>query len=178
MSKTLSEKLSEIQVKVKAPKNQRNNFGNYNYRSCEDILEAIKPLLCGLSLTLSDDVKIIQDRIYIVSTATISDGDSNISVSSLAREPLTQKGMSDSQVTVSTSSYARKTALNGLFCLDDTKDTDSDDNTTVTAIETINKLIKSKKVDLVAFLKYYKVSAISELTFEQQQLAIETLNKK
>lgn len=178
MSKTLSERLSEIQVKIKAPKNQRNNFGNYNYRSQEDILEAVKPLLGGLSLTLSDDVKIIQDRIYITATATISDGDSNISVSALAREPLTQKGMSDSQVTVSTSSYARKTALNGLFCLDDTKDTDSDDNTTSTAIETINKLIKTKKIDLVAFLKYYKVAAVSELNFEQQQLAIEALNKK
>lgn len=178
MSKILSEKLSEIQVKVKAPKNQRNNFGNYNYRSCEDILEAIKPLLGGLSLTLSDDVKIIQDRIYIVSTATISDGDSNISVSSLAREPLTQKGMSDSQVTVSTSSYARKTALNGLFCLDDTKDTDSDDNTTSTAIETINKLIKTKKVNTVDFLKYFQVDAVSQLSYEQQQQAITMLNKK
>lgn len=175
---TLSERLSKIQVELKAPKNQYNNFGKYKYRSQEDILEAVKPLLNGLVITLSDDVKIIQERIYITTTATITDGKDSISVNALAREPLTQKGMSDSQVTVSTSSYARKTALNGLLCLDDTKDTDSQDNTTVSAMETIRKLLKETKTDEQEFLKYFKTNAVSQLNYENQQKAIQMLEKK
>jgi len=134
-----------------------------------------------LAIFLNDDVNIISDRIYIKSTDTITDGNNEISVSAVAREPLTQKGMSDSQVTVATSSYARKTALNGLLLLDDTSEeneVDAQDNTVSTAIETINKLIKTKKVNTLDFLKYFKVDAVSQLTYDQQQQAITMLNKK
>lgn len=177
----LSERLSKIQKELKCEKSRKNNFGNYSYRTLEDIQEAVKSKLDGLAIYLNDDVTIISDRIYIKSTATITDGNNEISVSAVAREPLTQKGMSDSQVTVATSSYARKTALNGLLLLDDTteeNDVDAQDNTTTTMIQTINKLIKTKKVDTVEFLKYFKVNAVSELTYEAQQKAIDMLNKK
>lgn len=178
---TLSERLSKIQKELKCEKSKKNTFGNYTYRSLEDIQEAVKQKLDGLSIFLTDDVTMISDRIYIKSTASITDGKDIISVSAVAREPLTQKGMSDSQVTVATSSYARKTALNGLLLLDDTSEeneVDAQDNTTSTAIETINKLIKTKKVNTVDFLKYFKVDAVSQLSYEQQQQAIQMLNKK
>ena len=117
--------LVEIQNKLKAPKSQRNNFGKYNYRSCEDILEAVKPLLGESCLTLSDDIILVGDRIYVKSTATLKVKDVEISVTAMAREADTQKGMSAPQVTGSASSYARKYALNGLFAIDDTKDDDA-----------------------------------------------------
>lgn len=122
-------KIAQIQLELKAPKNQFNKFGNYPYRSCEDILEGVKPLLDGLVLTVSDDVVVIGDRVYIKSVATVSDGENEISNTGFARESLSKKGMDDSQVTGSTSSYSRKYALNGLWLIDDTKDADSMDNT-------------------------------------------------
>ena len=124
---SINEKLLKVQVELKAPKSQRNNFGNYNYRSCEDILESVKPLLLknGLTLTISDDIVLIGDRYYVKATATVSDGDGEINVYAYAREELERKGMDASQVTGSTSSYARKYALNGLFAIDDTKDADT-----------------------------------------------------
>lgn len=179
--KTLSERLSLIQKELKCEKKRQNKFGNYNYRSLEDIQEALKDKLDGLSVVLNDEIIIISDRIYVKATATITDGTNSISATALAREPLTQKGMSDSQVTVATSSYARKTALNGLLLLDDTtdeKDVDAQDNTTETAIQTIRKLIKTKKVNELDFLKYFKVNAVSELSYENQQIAIQMLEKK
>lgn len=125
--KELVSKLSDIQSSLKAPKNQRNNFGNYSYRSCEDILEAVKPHLKthGLSLTINDEVVEIGNRVYVKATCTITDGVSEIKNSSYARESETKKGMDDSQITGSTSSYARKYSLNGLFLIDDTKDSDA-----------------------------------------------------
>ena len=111
-----------------APKGQFNKFGKYNYRSCEDILEGLKLVLNGLVVTVEDDVKIVGDRVYIKSTATLTDGENSISNSAFARESLTKKGMDDSQITGTASSYARKYALNGLFLIDDTKDADSMDN--------------------------------------------------
>lgn len=127
MSKTFIEKVSEIQATLKAPKNQRNNFGGYNYRNQEDILEAVKPLLkdAGLVLTISDQLESTLSRVYIKSTATITDGTNSISNTALAREAEVQKGMSDSQISGSASSYARKYALNGLFLIDDTRDDDA-----------------------------------------------------
>lgn len=124
------EKLRQIQFKLKAPKGQLNKFGNYHYRSCEDILEAVKPLLeeFGCLLTISDDIQMIGDRIYVKATATIDDGENQYSVSAFAREAATKKGMDDSQITGTASSYARKYALNGLFLIDDTKDADTMDN--------------------------------------------------
>jgi hypothetical protein len=121
----ITKKLAEIQAKLKAPKNQRNNFGGYNYRSCEDILEAVKPLLGEACLTVSDDIILIGDRFYIKATAKLSLGDQSIENSAFAREPLTKKGMDEAQITGATSSYARKYALNGLFAIDDTKDPDA-----------------------------------------------------
>lgn len=147
-------RLIEIQNELKAPKSQRNSFGGYNYRSCEDILEAVKPLLKkqGLSLVISDDVIavdggyditevskdlktnketskhiIAQNRVYIKATATLYDSEGKMiaQTSALAREEETKKGMDASQLTGSTSSYARKYALNGLFAIDDTKDADA-----------------------------------------------------
>lgn len=127
----LYEKLLKIQGELKAPKGQFNSFGNYKYRSCEDILEAVKPLCvkCGLCLTLSDNIELIGERYYIKATATVTDieSDTTHSVSAYAREEENKKGMDSSQITGSASSYARKYALNGLFDIDDTKDADTDE---------------------------------------------------
>ena len=124
-------KLCKIQRELKAPKNQKNSFGGYNYRSCEDILEAVKPLLAaeGLVLTITDNIEMIGGRYYVKATATVTDGEKSISTTAFAREAEGRKGMDESQVTGSSSSYARKYALNGLFCIDDTKDADTMDNT-------------------------------------------------
>ena len=126
---TVMNRLIEIQSKLKAPKNQRNNFGNYNYRSCEDILEAVKPLLkdVKLSLIISDEIINVGERFYVKATARLFDdmGKEIASVSAVAREEESKKGMDASQLTGSTSSYARKYALNGLFAIDDTKDADA-----------------------------------------------------
>ncbi|EFC5324359.1 ERF family protein [Escherichia coli] len=126
MKTELHKKLWLIQQQLKAPKSQRNNYGGYNYRSAEDILEAVKPLLEGITLTLDDEVVLIGDRFYIKATATLSDGEDEIKATAFAREEKEQKGMSAGQLTGATSSYARKYCLNGLFCIDDAKDLDSD----------------------------------------------------
>jgi len=125
--KSIHEALMNIQSELKAPKIQRNNFGNYNYRSQEDILEAVKPLLHdnGLHMIISDEIQVVGERVYVKATVTISNGDKELSVSASARESLSKKGMDESQITGATSSYARKYALNGLFLIDDTKDADA-----------------------------------------------------
>lgn len=123
--------LTEIQAELKAPKNQYNSFGKYKYRSCEDILEALKPILKkhNAVLTLSDSVEAVGERVYIKSTATFKvDGEELVEATGYAREAETKKGMDESQITGSASSYARKYALNGLFLIDDTKDADTMDN--------------------------------------------------
>mgnify|MGYP001207947930 FL=1 len=122
--------LIQIQTKLNAPKNQRNTFGGFNYRSAEDILESLKPLLketeCFLNIT--DSIELVGDRYYIKATATITNKEGvQVSSSAFAREELTKKGMVASQITGSTSSYARKYALNGLFAIDDNKDADTDE---------------------------------------------------
>ena len=126
----LHQKLNLIQTKLVIPKNQYNAFGKYKYRSCEDILEALKPLLkeTGLTLNLDDEVMVVGNRYYIKTSALLSDGTNQIMVSAAAREPESRKVMDESQITGATSSYARKYALNGLFCIDDTKDADTVDN--------------------------------------------------
>jgi len=121
----LIDELKRIQATLKAPKNQRNNFGGYNYRSCEDILEAVKPLLGDCILTLSDEMVDVGGRVYVRATAVISNGAHQIEVTASAREPQSRKGMDDSQITGAASSYARKYALNGLFLIDDTRDADA-----------------------------------------------------
>lgn len=124
---TIHEKLSQIQSKLNAPKGQYNSFGKYNYRNCEDILQALKPILAEhkCHVSLSDEVVIVGNRFYIKATATITDSENNsFSTTAFAREAESKKGMDESQVTGSTSSYARKYALNGLFAIDDNKDAD------------------------------------------------------
>lgn len=121
----LQESLSEIQKNLKAPKGQRNNFGKYNYRSCEDILEAVKPLLGEMILTISDEIVHLGDRFYVKATVRLKCGLESLDVTGLARESDIKKGMDSAQITGSASSYARKYALNGLFCIDDTKDADT-----------------------------------------------------
>jgi len=129
---TLTEKLVYIQGRLKAPKNQRNNFGNYNYRNQEDILEAVKPLLSevGLVLTIVDEVKEICGIPYTEATVIISDGKDNKIGRGQAGIAVSKKGMDISQSFGSSSSYARKYALNGLFLIDDTKDADAKDRLT------------------------------------------------
>lgn len=124
---TLQEKLIAIQRDLKAPKSQFNAFGKYRYRSCEDILEAVKPLLFreGVVLTIADDLLAENGRFYVKASATLSYQDERICSSAFAREDETKKGMDGSQITGAASSYARKYALNGLFCIDDTKDADA-----------------------------------------------------
>jgi hypothetical protein len=119
--------LSAIQAELKAPKNQTNTFGGYRYRSCEDILEGLKPLLAkhGAAILIRDEIEAVGSRVYIKATATLKIGDAEVSTCAYAREAESKKGMDDAQVTGSTSSYARKYALNGLFAIDDTKDADA-----------------------------------------------------
>jgi len=124
-------RVSQLQVALNAPKNQVNKFGGYKYRSCEDILSAVKPLLkeYQLALTVGDEIIQLGDRFYIKSTATLRDTESAafIENTAFAREAASKKGMDESQITGSASSYARKYALNGLLCIDDTKDADADE---------------------------------------------------
>lgn len=118
-------KLYEIQQALKAPKSQYNDFGKYKYRSCEDILEAVKPLLGDASLIIYDEIVQVGDRYYVKATADLQCEEGRYQVSAYAREPEAKKGYDESQLTGSASSYARKYALNGLFCIDDTKDADA-----------------------------------------------------
>ena len=157
MSNNIYKKLMLVQSKLKAPKNQYNSFGKYSYRSCEDILEGLKPLLNEVEaiITLNDEVVNIGERFYIKAIATFIDiaTGEKVEVSALAREYETKKGMDLAQVTGSVSSYARKYALNGLFAIDDTKDSDStnkhdkDKSSNVTNLNTENKWTNAKLTD-------------------------------
>lgn len=128
----LREKLTSIQTSLKAPKGQFNSFGKYHYRSCEDILEALKSHLASTktAIVINDEIIAVGTRIYVKATVTLLDDESEetITATASARESEDKKGMDSSQLTGATSSYARKYALNGLFCIDDNKDADSSDN--------------------------------------------------
>ena len=186
-------KLGAIQLHLNAPKNQYNSFGKYNYRSCEDILEGLKPCLkeTNSAVTVTDEIVQIGDRYYIKATATLFDCETGESVSNTAyaREEENKKGMDVSQVTGATSSYARKYALNGLFCIDDVKDADSRDNRQKEAEEQKKAEEEQKKIEksvisevklkaLIArcdkegvepgkILKLYKVNSLADLTEKQ-----------
>ena len=140
-------KLKEIQASLKAPKGQFNGFGKYKYRSCEDIVEAVKPLLDkhGLALVISDEIQLIGDRYYVKATAQII-GEETYTATAYAREPAEKKGMDASQITGMASSYARKYALNGLFAIDDTKDADTMDNSEVKHIAKPMSLAEAKRI--------------------------------
>lgn len=187
---TIIEKLSIIQCELIAPKNQYNSFGKYNYRSCEDILEGLKPCLKKLkaAITITDEIVQVGDRYYIKATAILHDAESSDKVSNVAyaREELDKKGMDASQVTGSTSSYARKYALNGLFAIDDVKDADTRDNRQKEAEDQKKAEAEQKKiensvisevkvkallsrcerecVDPQKILKLYKVKSLADLT--------------
>lgn len=174
-------KLLMVQADLKAPKNQFNKFGNYHYRNCEDILEAAKPLLqsVGANLRLTDDVVQIGERFYIKATAVFTDIESGETIenSALARESAQKKGMDESQITGATSSYARKYALNGLFCIDDVKDADHDggaqkppqgpQKVSKDMINTINAELKRTNIATGIILETYKVKKLADLTIEQ-----------
>ena len=147
-------KLNTIQQKLKAPKGQTNNFGKYKYRSCEDILEAVKPLLGECSLVVSDEIEVRGDRVYVKATATLHDGNSIMSACGYAREPQTKKGMDESQITGAASSYARKYALNGLFAIDDTKDADHSNTGDAPASVTkpVTGITQTQKASVVALI--------------------------
>lgn len=138
--------LVEVQAELNAPKNQRNTFGNYNYRSAEDIIEAVKPLLKkrGLLLNISDEMVEVGGRVYVKAVAEVFDKENSMQATAYAREQETKKGMDDAQITGSASSYARKYALNGLFAIDDTKDPDTQDNTNEGALEKTAQQFKDK----------------------------------
>ena len=126
--------LNKIQTELKANKGQHNSFGGYDYRSCEDILEAVKPFLkeSGATLVLSDDVIEVLDRVYVKATVTLTLKDTSVSATACAREEFERKKFDASQLTGTASSYARKYALSGLFCLDDTKDADTQESEDLT----------------------------------------------
>lgn len=159
-----------IQNELKAPKGQFNSFGRYKYRSCEDILEAVKPLLhkYSCSLNISDEVVMVGDRFYVKSTATLRKDTGEVISSSVAcaREDEAKKGMDGAQVTGAASSYARKYALNGLFCIDDTKDADTDEYTKNTKPEKepadlyiqLEKKVSESKIEIDALMKYLKAN--------------------
>lgn len=183
----LYEKLQKIQYEMKAPKNLYNKFGNYKYRNAEGILEAFKPFgeKYKVALVLDDEIVNIGDRYYIKATATIYDIEKEESVrnSAYARESFDKKGMDDSQITGTASSYARKYALNGLFLLDDTKDADTDEfheeidkkptpkKATAEQVKEIKELTPDE-VTLNAMLKYFGVKTLADLTEEQANKAI------
>jgi hypothetical protein len=183
-------KLITVQNELKAPKSQRNSFGNYNYRSAEDILEAVKPLCLKHKalIKVSDTMELIGNRYYIRAEARFYDAETGDYESSIAyaREPETKKGMDDSQITGTASSYARKYALNGLLCIDDNKDADTDEHAKETKPEL--RFASAEQLELIAglvtpdrlpkMLEYYKVSKVEELTLEQASEAIKSLRKK
>lgn len=181
------EKLSEIQNELKAPKGQFNKFGNYKYRSCEDILEAVKPI-CKKNkavLVLSDTLVNIGDRYYIQATARLTDienktenEDTCISNTAYAREEESKKGMDGSQITGTASSYARKYALNGLFNIDDTKDADTNEykeqqepkTINATMVSSLREMITNLGIsdnEVIEALKKLNCKKLNELTYDK-----------
>lgn len=176
----LYQALQKIQSELKAPKSNFNSFGKYYYRSCEDILEAVKPLLekYNVSLTVSDRIECIGDRIYVVATATLLNSEETIAVCGYAREPESKKGMDESQITGATSSYARKYALNGLFSIDDTKDIDTiDADSKLITKEQLNTF-KVLGIDIPKVCSHFGVNNVNSLTYAQAKQAIDIKNKK
>jgi hypothetical protein len=161
-----------------------NTFGKYKYRSCEDILEAVKPLLGDLVLTISDDIVEVGGRVYVKATVSINSGSGSVSTTAFARESETKKGMDDSQITGSASSYARKYALNGLFCIDDTKDADATnqhDKPSVideSQLAVIYDLLDKTDSDIEKFCKAFHIEGVEAMLSSQFDKAISALNRK
>lgn len=200
------EVLKNIQQELKAPKGQYNNFGKYKYRSAEDILEAVKPLLgkYGAQLTLTDDIIEVGGRIYVKATAKLTDGKEEAVTTAFAREPAEKKGMDESQITGTASSYARKYALNGLFLIDDTKDADTDEYSkqqgkqapkqqqaqqpapqqpaqrkiSATGAKALESLIMQAKANREDILRQAGVVSINDLTAQQGKELYEMLKER
>lgn len=187
---SLRENLSYIQAKLKASKNLYNSFGNYSYRSCEGILESLKPFLndMGLTLTLTDQVVMMGDRFYIQATATIKDNYSQETAVAYAREADNKKGMDPAQVTGAASSYARKYALSGLFCIDDNRDADAYSTGEVTVEDTkvlnedqvalIEQLAVAAKTDVKTICEAMKVSALKDIKESKYKAIVKRLEQK
>ncbi len=179
------QKLLEVQSKLKAPKGQTNKFGGYKYRSAEDILEALKPLLKEheLVMTINDEIVEVAGRVYVKATVRLSDDEKSITTSAFAREPINKKGMDESQVTGAASSYARKYALNGMFAIDDTKDADTMDNSKEQSdsekvkrqtIVAINKMTdKDKLIELAQ-----KIESSTVLEAQHKQELLDMISEK
>lgn len=193
-------KLARVQSILKCSKSQYNSFGKYNYRSCEDILEIAKPLCIenGCVLTISDEMVLVGDRFYVKATATITEIDTQEQVinTAFAREEESKKGMDGSQITGTASSYARKYCLNGLFCLDDTKDADTNEyhntlerkakppakaepkQTAPSKVNLLMDLAIRKGANLGLMLQFFKVTKIEELSEADLDRCISQLEKK
>lgn len=189
-------KLIKVQNELKAPKSQFNTFGKYNYRSCEDILEALKPVLSnnGLTVYISDDVLMVSDRVYVRATVNLVDIDTgeSIQATALAREEETKKGMDGSQITGTASSYARKYALNGMFCIDDTKDSDATNDhgkgneevktLSEAQIKRLYAIAKSKNITpqqvIEVIKKEYSIADPKQLNKQQYDALCERIEKK
>ena len=186
----LTQIVCDIQQKLKAPKGQYNSFGQYKYRSCEDILEGVKPLLkeYKLALLINDEIVQIGERYYVKASAKITDGREAISATAYAREQVTKKGMDESQITGATSSYARKYALNGLLSIDDAKDADTIDNSqNQTSNITYNwQTLKARAIQggvtedsLKSYLKNeLKVKSTDEMTYDHYQKSFDWVNNQ
>lgn len=192
------QKLNIVQSKMKAPKNLFNSFGKYKYRNAESILEAFKPYgkELGLVLMLNDSVEQIGDRVYIKATATLIDIEDNsrTEVSAYAREPMSKKGLDDSQLSGATSSYARKYCLNGLFLLDDTKDSDTDEyrnqaenqykaqnkpsKLTDVQVQSLINVVTKKGLDLDDLIAKVGLDDVSELTAESYNEIVKMIRGK
>jgi len=190
--KTIYEKLHDLQQKISAPKTETNEFGGYNYRTAEGILQAAKAALgdSGLVILLTDQIQLVGDRHYVHATARITDGKESVEVSAFAREELSKKGMDASQITGSASSYARKYALSGLFAIDGTADADSmkphetkviDDEQLSTIVALMDEVLdEAAKGKLVKWLKTkgVKDGSVNNLPDDMYELVVKNLERK
>ena len=192
MTKTIHEKLHDLQLKIAVPKGETNEFGGYKYRTAEGILQAAKAALgdSGLTILLTDQIQLVGDRHYVHATAWITDGKESVEVSAFAREELSKKGMDASQITGSASSYARKYALNGLFAIDGTADADSmkpheakviDDGQLSNIVALMDEVLdEAAKGNLVKWLKTkgVKDGSVNNLPDDMYELVVKNLERK
>lgn len=190
----ITEILQQIQTELKAPKNQYNSFGKYNYRNAEDILEALKPILAKYKAVVITPSEIIErnSSAYVECTATLMVGDEKISATAQAREPQTKKGMDEAQITGAANSYAKKYALNSLFAIDDTKDSDGlspdgskyngtrtkptqDEYVLDADVKRLMKILREKNIAQKTVCEQYNVKSLRHLTMEQYSALCDSL---